>query len=223
MGVFVALAGAALGIRTEPAPRKYGRAPVAAILGGAVIACIAAAGVIVVPVAGAQRSAADADDAIRAGKPDVAARLLRDAAFRVPMNGDYAFRAARAMLFAGRPVQETRAMLGIAIAADPTAIPYYLTRAGVELRQPQPDMSRVREDYERALSLNPNDVALRLDYADLLAERGSPAEALAQYRAALEKNAGLHADEPKRLTPERLKEVEEKIARLEKSLATTRP
>jgi hypothetical protein len=216
MSLFVALAGASLGMRTAPAPRRHGTAPVAAALAGLVIVCVAAAGMVIVPVISAQRSAAEADDAIRAERFDLAARLLRDAALRMPINGEYAFRAARAMLYARRPAPEVRTMLDTAIAANPTAIGYYITRANVEMHQPQPDLDRVRQDYERALTLNPNDVETRLDYADLLAARGFPQDAAAQYRTALAKNAGLHADEPKRLPVERVKEVEQKVAALER-------
>jgi thioredoxin-like negative regulator of GroEL len=210
-------------MRTEPAPRKRARGPIGAVLALAVVALVAAAAVVVVPVATAQASAADADDAIRTERFDVAARLLRDATYGVPYNADYPFRAARAMLFAGRPAPEVESMLDIAVARDPTGIGYYLTRAHVEMRQPQPDVEQVRKDYDRVLSLNPNDVQTRLNYAAWLADRGLAHDAVAQYRTALKKHAGLHPDEPKRLPPERLGEIEARVADLEKTAPSTKP
>jgi thioredoxin-like negative regulator of GroEL len=79
---------------------------------------------------------------------------------------------------------------------------------------PAPDPARARADFERTIRLDPNNVQVRLDYARLLAALGDRTAAADQYRAALRFNDLLHPDEPKRLRPEELREVEKALAGL---------
>ena len=124
------------------------------------------------------------------------------------------------MLMAGEKSERARAMFSLAIAADPRGVSYYLTRAGLEMRQPTPDPGEVKADYQRALTIDPQNVLARLDYADVLIKLHDPLAAAEQYRLALATNAQYHEDEPKRLPPARVKEIEASIEKLAPSSAT---
>ncbi|HEU4598258.1 MAG TPA: hypothetical protein VFS26_00800, partial [Solirubrobacterales bacterium] len=72
-------------------------------------------------------------------------------------------------------------------------------------------------DYRRALELNPNEVSLHLEFADVLRSFDTPqdrAAARAEYEAALRYNEQLPANEPKRLKPERVAEIKKAIDEL---------
>ena len=76
------------------------------------------------------------------------------------------------------------------------------------------EAERIKKDFRRALELNPNEVSIRLEYADALAGFGAPddkAEATTQYQEALRYNSLLKPDEPKRLRPEKVAEIEKKL------------
>ena len=67
--------------------------------------------------------------------------------------------------------------------------------------------------YQSALGLDPNDVGLRLAYADALEKLGDKDFAKEQYREALRRDDELPKDEPKRLTEKKRKEIETAITR----------
>jgi tetratricopeptide (TPR) repeat protein len=216
MTVFALVAGAALGARAPSAAgaRKRTGWSVAA-LAVAAVAWLTGAALVAWPVSDSQRQAARADEQLRRRRPAEAFTLLRDAYYRVPANAEYARRAAMALLHAGRDrAGEVVAWLDIAIRADPTAIGPRLTRAAFELQQTPPNETVVREDFEAVLRLDPNDVDTRLRYAKALDAMGHPAEAARAYRQALDVNDQLHPDEPERLAPARVEEVEREIDRL---------
>ena len=96
----------------------------------------------------------------------------------------------------------------------------YLGRAEIELRLPRPDASIVRDNYGKAIALNPADVGVRTDYAVALEHLGDPAAAADELDAALHANAGLGPEEPKRLTA---KQVDDLAARIRRLRATAPP
>jgi Tfp pilus assembly protein PilF len=91
---------------------------------------------------------------------------------------------------------------------------YYLTRARHELRQPNADVSAIHRDFEKALSLDPQNVETRLEFADLLQKWNDRRAAAEQYRRALETNRGYDEKEPERLSPQRLQQLEVLIKEL---------
>jgi O-antigen ligase len=227
--LFATILGAALGLRTPPAAGLRPRRTVATIVTmAAILAWLVAMLTLVIPVSDAEQRARDADVQIRGdrsrgvpSRPDVAAKMFESIFQSVPYNADYAFRAARAHMMAGSPPAKVTAMLGIAIATEPTNVGYRLTRAGVELRQPQPDVGMIRQDYDAAVRLDPHNMQGRLDYAHALDKFGDPAAAAAQIRRALDTNRQYDPTEPERLPPEEVARLEDLAARLEAN--TTRP
>jgi tetratricopeptide (TPR) repeat protein len=146
-----------------------------------------------------------------------AASLSQKALDVVPYNADYAFSAASALAWNRAPSERVRAAIDRAIELNPLAAAYPLLKARYELRGAvSPDRERIKSGYQRALDLNPNDVATRLEFADALADAlQRPRDAIEQYQEALRYNDALHRDEGKRLRPEELDRVQDKIHRLE--------
>jgi predicted Zn-dependent protease len=77
-----------------------------------------------------------------------------------------------------------------------------------------PRLAEAEELYEEAVDLNPNDMALRTSYAQLLELTGQPQAAMEQYRKVLKQNDQLNADEPERLTPQQIEQVTGRIEAL---------
>jgi len=182
----------------------------------ATLGWIAALLFLVVPVVAAQNHAFAADADIRAGRVNPAVARLQSAFAKVPGNADYGFRAARALIMRDAPPKEVRAMLDAATAADPTLIRAYLLRADYEMFRSdgERNVDAVRVSYEKALALNPADIDVRLRFATALERLGQPREAAVQLRTALEFNGKLPAEEPERLPPDRVTEIERRIAAL---------
>jgi hypothetical protein len=104
--------------------------------------------------------------------------------------------------------------LDAAIRANPVNAGYRFRRAAFEAARPQPDVARVRADYDAALALDPANVPMRLEYAKALEALGIPNEARAQYESALAYNDQLPAVEVERLPPAKVAEIRAAIARL---------
>jgi predicted Zn-dependent protease len=138
----------------------------------------------------------------------------------VRYNADYAYRAARAHLLSGASADRVKALLGIAIATEPTNVGYRLTRANVELREPQPDVHQVRADYDAAIRLDPHNVRARREYAEALRRFGDPAAAALQLRRALDTNRQYDPAEPERLKPEEVRTLDALADELERAAAT---
>jgi tetratricopeptide (TPR) repeat protein len=167
---------------------------------------------LAVPVAIAEHEAQAGDDALRATTPATAAAHFRRAfeTMWVP-NGDYAFRAARAMIMGAMPADQVRDTLRSAIEASSTSAAFPRLRAEFELRQSSPDQGRVCADYERVIRLDPNDVSAHLDYAGALERFGRRDEARRQYEQAIRLNDLLDAAEPERLPAAKVNEIRKRI------------
>jgi Tfp pilus assembly protein PilF len=124
-------------------------------------------------------------------------------------NSDYIFRAAGV---SSPDVSVER--LKLAIHANPQNSAYYFDAAQAEMRLPHADADAVRKDFQAGLALDPNNVAARLEFADILAKLSEPAEARDQYRLALQFNDRLNWDEGKRLTKKQLDDVNRKLSAL---------
>jgi O-antigen ligase len=228
MWVFMMLTGAALGTRThlagelarrdsEAAPRASSRATAGMALVGLALLWIAMGLVLVLPIVVAESKAQASDDAMRNNDLPRAAQLARSAYETLPFsNSDYLYRAARAL-----PPDQGREALREAIRVNPTAGLYYRTLATIEKRSPAPNAKTLRDAFEQAIALDPNDVTLRIEYAEMLEKLGLADQARQQYRTALEKNDLLAPDEPKRLPPKKLQEVKDTMNALD--VATTKP
>lgn len=212
MFLFAMLCGAALGVQSPGLAR--GRRWAVLALATACVAWLAVAGVLAAPVAVAEGAADEGDEAVRTARFPLAAAAFERAMSAVPYNADYAFRAARARLFMKRPGEDGSDVLDLidrAIAADPGRPEYWLLRARSRLNGPAPDAGRVRGDFEQALRLDPNNVDARLEYADVLRRLGDRPAAAEQLRLALHYDDLLSPDEPKRLTPQRVRDVTKQL------------
>jgi O-antigen ligase len=219
--LFALLAGAAVGVRTPSAAGRRKRTAAAAVcLGAACAAWLAVAGFVWAPTSAAEDDADEAGAALRQKRSNDAVRLLVAARDRQPLNADYPFRAANVLLAQGGPAQSQGALelLDQAIRTDPMACEFYLARARYFTRGPGQPLAgtpqvagHVERDFARAVELNPNDAAVRAEYADALARFGDRAGAVHQYEEALRYDAMLRPQEPKRMKPERVAEIRANI------------
>ncbi len=216
MFLFALLAGSVLGIRSTRSAQKLPRRAIGGIkLIGLLIAWIAAVFAIVLPIATAEGLTHDADDAIRAGRADEAARTLKSAFDRVPYNGDYAFRAAMMARQAGREPKAVASLLDAAIADDRTSASFLRARAEYILQTTPGDLQGVADDYARAAKLDPNNVDLHRQLAAVLQRLGDWRGAIAQLRAALRADDGLEPGDPKRLKADKRQEIQAQIESLD--------
>ncbi|HWE95420.1 MAG TPA: O-antigen ligase family protein [Tepidisphaeraceae bacterium] len=256
--LFALLAGGALGVRLAGHEPDRVRADIApgpsrlAVVGisAAGLAWLTALCALVFPVASAEGMTHDADDDARRAVALLApgrgrdseqgfallsdaAKQMGDAFARLPMNADYAARAARLMIAArisqSNPAQ-VRAMLDAAVKADPSSVTNLTTRAQFAMSPDVQDPASARRDYERALNLDPNNVRLRLEYAhqlQALATKQGPGDlagaAIKEYSRAAEMNAQLSDVEPKRLSATELADLRRAFSALETMRPTSSP
>jgi tetratricopeptide (TPR) repeat protein len=233
--LFSLLAGAALGARQTNAPvnlaaTKKNRAAIFwAATGAAAALWLAGFFGIWLPVARAESSAQIGDDALRAGKYSDASLHYESAFDRVPINADYAFRAARALHIGAaataspdksqplpRELQlQILSLYSRAIQHDPSNVTMHLARASFAMLIH--DDSQALADYQKAVELNPNDVSIHRDYAGALQSLGKNTGAAEQLQAALDADDQLDAAEPKRLPPDQRKTIEQQITQLKQS------
>ena len=71
-------------------------------------------------------------------------------------------------------------------------------------------------DYAAAVTMDPNNMELRIEDAQILAQSKHPAEAREQYQKALWLNDQLPPSEPQRLSAERVRQVTMAMASLPK-------
>jgi hypothetical protein len=227
MMAFAFLAGSALGVRQPSVAGQKKRTAAAAVaLGVCIVLWLIGGGFVWTPTAAAEDASGEAAAAMRGGRPLEALRRLNQARTQQPLNADYAFRAANAAIALGGGFnREVPALLDLAIRTDPMETKYYLTRARYLLQNGDRSANReqIIKDFRRALELDPNQVALHVEFADALRELNTPAdraEALKEYETALRYNALLKSDEPKRLREVKVAEIQKRIEELRG--ATTR-
>ena len=221
--LFAWMAGSALGVRQPSIAGQKKRTAAAVVsLAVCIVLWLVAGGFVWAPTATAADYANDAAQGLRTKRPNEAMRLFMVAHEHQPLNADYAFRAAQAVI-AGSNVYNPMVLdlLGIAIKGNPLAVDYYLMRARYLPHSPDPALHReqIKKDFRRAVALNPNEVSLRVEFGDALASFKTPedgAEAIKEYEEALKFNGLLKEDEPKRLRGERVEEIRKKIAEVGK-------
>lgn len=215
MWIFMLLGGAALGTAGD-SPAAISRRGTGIVTAIVALLWIAACIAIVLPITLAESQAHSADELLRTNKSGPAARGFLDANNLLPFsNGDYLYRAARAQTYDATPIDEIRRTIDAAIAANPTSPGNYAFLARLEAAKLQPDMPRVIAAFDKFLSMDPSDVQSRLLYAQTLERVGRKSEARTQYETALAKDAQLDPNEPKRLSRERIEEINAAIARLQ--------
>lgn len=190
--------GAVLGVRhgTVAGKRQRTWAALAGLVGVFVV-IVAEILLLLVPVATAEAKAADADAAGQAKLYGTAVSLYREAMAASPVpNDDYPMRATHWM--PAEPAIDVSAMLSQAIAANPVAVRPWLDLARLG-RSNRDDPIRVAADYGAVIARNPNEPMLRLEYGDYLDSIGLAKAAAEQYRAALDVDRQMHADEPRRI------------------------
>jgi len=195
MLLFALLAGSALGMRRRIGTTSAPRATAWLVAAGA--AWIGAASLVVI-VAMAESHADAGDNEMRAAQFTQATADYSLAFDLCGFNADYLNRAAGAAAYVrGANPATVLDMMRDASRVNPSAVSYDLDRARLEARLR--DANGMRADFDAALALNPNEVSIRLEYADALTQLGLPDQAAAQVRLALKFNDLLGADEPKRM------------------------
>jgi hypothetical protein len=214
MFLFALIAGSAVAVSRSPvAARERSFARRAWLAAAAALAWGVAFFTVAVPV-GLSESDAVAADELRRTRRAGAADLYARAFDCVPYNADYAVQTARSLLDEQAPIEAFRSWIDRAIAANPMSVGSLLMSGRVESQLPSPNVNRLRYSYERALAIDPQNVNVAIEYGELLAKLGSPRDAARWIEVALVANAGLHPDEPKRLPPATVAQLERRIAEL---------
>lgn len=222
MYVFAMLTCAALGLRSLapdavqlrlPRPAWIAAAGVAWV--GWVIAMLAIAG----PVALAEEQMRQGDEQFRAGRFDASVRHYQSAAEMVPINPAYPRRAAHAGRFARLPRDQIERWLTAAIEANPHATGPRLDRARFHLED-RTHLDRALADFAAAIARNPQEITIRLDYADALESDGQYAAAADQVDAALRINDAYQPDEIERLDPGRVETLNARLSFLRTAAMT---
>lgn len=231
MMLCLAITGAAIGVRgasgmspsPDPAPTQNHptTAPMAcAAMRWAIIPLVLAAlaygFTIAVPVTLAESAAAAGDDSLRQGDFKAAATAYRAAAdvtAHLP-NSDYPTREARALYFGRAATSAQLDALGRAITRAPHRSQVWSSRAELRTVLSPPDVAGAIDDFEHATALDPNNVDLRLTYASSMERLAQWPRAISQYQEALQRNDALPADEARRLSPAKVREIEAKLTAL---------
>lgn len=219
MMLFALLAGAVLGIRQYSVPGV--RAPSRSARIGAGLAIVAWLGVVIflaIPLQQSESAARNADEHIRQNNLRLAAAGLKDAFDNCPVpNSDYASRSARAYASVENSEGDFRMMVALAQRANPLDPEPRLLEAryyrghGTALDNSE----KIRSNYERVLKLDPNNVGIRLEFADFLTQVIERGEAAKQYKLALEMDDKLPKEESKRLTQTVREAVQKEIDKIE--------
>lgn len=191
----------------------------------ALVAWIAAAVFGVARVVISEAFASFADVAMSNKKADLAAGPYQRASEYSPVsNYDYSLRSANALLRKQRDEYflsaEIRAAFDQALAAAPGHAQSWLTRSRYVAAQKvvsAADIQQSLDDFARGIALNPNDVDLRIEYADLLERFGRRDDAAAQLETALAMDDKMDPAEPKRLelrSPGKYEAVRKRIGAL---------
>ena len=210
---FALLLGATLGIRAPAAdPSPAARRTLAGATAAGLLTFLLA---FALPLTVAEVTAGQGDDLVRTRRPDAAVRAYLDAENWSPVaNADYLRRAATASYRAGRPAAEIEALLRRSLAADPANVGDLVDLARLYRSLTPPRDADAAAALAEATRRNPNDLQIRTAYADALEAAGDPTAAAAQLRLVLDFNDQLNPDEPERLPPSRIDELNARLAKL---------
>ena len=210
-GLFALLAGALMGISTAGKERRGNWA----VFGAAMLAWVSTAATWTAPIVQGEILATAADDSLEANRLEEAVDSYRHAAAMLPViDPQLLLKTATAQLYARHDPAEVTATLRGVVENDPIFIRGHLTLANLLLRSPEPDAVAIRREYEKAIALNPNDVTVRMEYGQALERLSEPAAAADELQRALDANAGLGPDEPKRLDLSQVADLSNRIRQL---------
>lgn len=221
MFLLALVGGALIGVRGEPlAGRRKWNRTAGVMTGVALTAWLVAIVGFVIPVTDAETRAQRGDELIRTADraPSNLRRAVaeyRAAVETTPVaNADYLYRVARAMMLAQDEPRQVDVWLSQAIAANPLDATYRTLRASLWLREPPDRQPRpqIRQDFERAIAIDPQNLTPRLAYADALYAWGELDAAARQYAAAIELNERFHPDDPERLPPAEVEALRQRAA-----------
>lgn len=221
--VFALITGAALGLRSLAPDAVQVKLPRAAWVTGALVTWLAWVVMMIafaLPTALAEDLMRRGDARVRAGQFDSALRRYQAAAEMWPSNPSYPQRAARAAQYAQAPISDIEPWLTAAIASNPYAPGLRRERARLRLEDPD-RLEEALEDYAAAITLNPQEIALHLEYADVLERATRYAEAADHIDAALRINDAYQPDEIERLSSNRVAELQARLAFLREAAQTT--
>ena len=221
--VFALIVGALVGLRSPSVAGRKLRTPAALAGGGVLLAGVAAWAVaLVLPTLIAEGHADAGDALLREGRFAAAEARYAQAVAASPVSSfDLASRRALAWQYAAgepsrldeRQITTGRGLLAGVQAARPRHAGTLLRRARFERSLPTSAQSQERalRHYAEAVTVDPNRIPARLEYADLLRGYGMEAEASEQYAAALAVNDAYDAAEPERLTDAQIAEIRRKM------------
>jgi len=215
--LFALIAGSAVGLSgsdERPTETLSRRRWLRVALIGTVLAGLSVMLALVIPIGLAEGDATTATELRRLRRPG-AADLYATAANRVSYNSDYAYRVGRSLLEERGASQDVRRWLDRAVEVDPLSIKSWLMIARVEASIASLDLGRLRNAYDRALAIDPRSHDVEIEYADVLAKFNLNGDAVDHYRKGLAVNAGLDPRERKRLSPQRVAEIENRIKSLQ--------
>jgi tetratricopeptide (TPR) repeat protein len=203
------------------------RAAIVALCGGGIV-WLGWAAAVFLPISLAEGAAHDADNDAREAHWKQAISEMREASSHVPYNSEYAMRTAKYLLkqpaSTGQQAAtlEAKKLLDAAVATDPSSMPQLVARAQLELEPQINDPDAAIHDYQRAVTLDPANIRLRAEYANMLkglAEKTHNSrfadQAKLELLRALDKNEQYHWDEPKRFNPDEVAAVKKSLAELE--------
>ena len=160
-------------------------------------------------------SAAEGTATVDATKLSAAQTYYRLASEQLPLNSEYAARAAAAAQMAGNPSDLfTRGMIAKAISTNPEEVKHRLQLARHLAGRQPPNVDDVKLAYEQALARDPRSVSIHLEYAETLEKLGDRELALDRYRHALRLDDELPEKEVRRLPATRRKHLEQKVSGL---------
>ena len=215
--IFALLAGSALGVRQPSAAGARRRTIGARVAMGTALVVWLFLGGLWIRTALAEEEAHAGDQAMRTGHAQDAAGDYHAAFEKLPMNAEYAMKAAQSLIAARAMPQEIQGELESAIQANPRAIGYRLTAARYELTRLKPDPITVEDALGEAIRLNPRSLTVRLAYAAAMEQLGDVAAAAGAYADALLVDDELPVNEPMRLSKERRREIQRKITELSRA------
>jgi hypothetical protein len=214
--------GAVVGVR-KPEPTRS-RPMAAVILPGAatILLMVAALIAVVLPVVHAEHLARSADKLALDGRGLDAARRMEEAFDAAPVaNVDFALRAASHAARANAPAEALR-LADLAVEASGRSVPALLTRARLRVARAvtEAELDAALADYERASTLNPNDIVIALEYANALERLARRPQAAKQIERAIAVNDGFDPAEPERLTAEQVDALRLRLRELQRDPAT---
>jgi hypothetical protein len=208
--------GSALGARQrEPQAESRARTGAFIAAASALGLYIVVLGAFIIPLVLAEWHRQSGDHELRLGRLPAAAAEYADASAKLPIsNGDYLYRRMQAMAYARAPRELVRDAIGRAIAADPGNVAYRLFRARLLAGALPLDADAAVADYDAAVAMDPNNIPARLEYARLLAKLNRVADARRQFELSLWYNRQLPPDEPRRLPPPTVEQINKALQQL---------